>query len=180
LGANVTPEFVQKNIKAVNVYTLIQLLAFGLVFYVTQTIASIIFPVIILLLIPLRFRLLPNISLFKQAKDGLDFFEVMDLPLIFDSADAAPVEVPLVDVAAADHAEADPSPCPALGDAVVGGGQADASMNAHNVSGDVVIGIPPIMLYPNLECIVGDVPPIMLYPNLECIVGDSLSYDEEI
>lgn len=161
LGASVTPVWLNNNIKAVNVYTLIQLLAFGLVFYITQTVASIIFPVLILLLIPLRFRLLPRISLFNQKKEGEpDFFEVMDLPLIFDSADAsaaaaaAPAEIPLVHIASADDAAANASPSAALGDTVGGGSRAgDASMNAHTASGDVIVSVPPIMLYPNLECI---------------------------
>ena len=43
--------FIQSHRREMIVYTLIQLAAFGVVFYVTQTVASIAFPVFILLLV---------------------------------------------------------------------------------------------------------------------------------
>ena len=43
-------DFIQGHRREMIVYTLIQLAAFGVVFYVTQTVASIAFPVFILLL----------------------------------------------------------------------------------------------------------------------------------
>ena len=64
--------------KRVHLYTLIQLIAFGIVFFVTRTVASIIFPVLILLLIPLRFRVL------KRVFDAT-FIDVIDQPLILPS-----------------------------------------------------------------------------------------------
>lgn len=78
--------FIQNHQKQINAYTFIQLVAFGIVFYVTQTAASIAFPLFILLLVPLRFRILPK---FKNFFDG-DFMDVIDLPLIMDALAAAP------------------------------------------------------------------------------------------
>ena len=70
--------FLQNHTKQINVYTLIQLVAFGIVFYVTQTSASIAFPVFILLLIPLRFSLLPRLKPFFDQ----EFINTIDQPLI--------------------------------------------------------------------------------------------------
>ena len=44
-------DFIEDHRREMIVYTLIQLAAFGVVFYVTQTVASIAFPVFILLLV---------------------------------------------------------------------------------------------------------------------------------
>jgi hypothetical protein len=73
-------DFLKTHRTSMNVYTVIQLLAFGIVFYVTQTVAAIAFPVFILLLVPLRFNVLPR---FKNYF-GKEFIDVMDQPLIAD------------------------------------------------------------------------------------------------
>lgn len=75
-------DFLKIHRSSVNIYTLIQMMAFGIVFYVTQTVASIAFPAFILLLVPLRFNVLPR---FKKyfAKE---FIDIIDQPLIEDSA----------------------------------------------------------------------------------------------
>jgi boron transporter len=141
LGESITEDFLDRNIKAVHVYTLIQLVAFGIVFYVTQTVASIIFPVIILLLIPLRFRVLPRMALFSRvvetSKSPNDFFDVMDKPLIYSAAE--PV------VVSADAAANSVSPPPeAVGAVTVGECESGQhSMHEQNISGAVVVGIPP-------------------------------------
>ena len=80
--------FLQNHTKQINVYTLIQLVAFGIVFYVTQTSASIAFPVFILLLIPLRFSLLPRLKPFFDQ----EFINTIDQPLIL-AADEVEREV---------------------------------------------------------------------------------------
>lgn len=129
LGESITPEFLDKNIKAVHVYTLIQLVAFGVVFYVTQTVASIVFPVIILLLIPLRFRVLPRMPLFSRLSN---FFDVMDKPLIYSAAE--PIVV---------SADAAASIVPTSPEAVAVGESGQYPMQEQNISSAVVIGIPP-------------------------------------
>jgi hypothetical protein len=139
LGDSITEDFLEHNIKAVHVYTLIQLAAFGVVFFVTQTVASIIFPVIILLLIPLRFRLLPRIPLFNRAGQNRgdednatplpSFFDVMDKPLIFSAVESASVV----------SANAVLTP-PATSHAVESG---QYSMHEQNAGGAVVVGITP-------------------------------------
>jgi hypothetical protein len=79
LGAALQKEsFLANNRAQINVYTLIQLVAFGIVLFVTQTIASIAFPVLILLLVPLRFRVLPRFAPFFTP----EFFDTIDQPLI--------------------------------------------------------------------------------------------------
>lgn len=141
LGESITEDFLDRNIKAVHVYTLIQLVAFGIVFYVTQTVASIIFPVIILLLIPLRFRVLPRMSLFSRVGESSnspnDFFDVMDKPLIYSAAEPA--------VVSADAApNSVPPPPEAVGAVAVGECElGQHSMQEQNISGAVVVGIPP-------------------------------------
>ena len=150
LGESITEEFLDENIKAVHVYTLIQLVAFGIVFYITQTVASIIFPVIILLLIPLRFRVLPRMSLFSwvggqksnnqhdAAPQGPTFFDVMDKPLIY--LDAEPAVAVSAD-AAANSIQLPPEAVDSVDVGESGGGQ--YSMREQNTSGAVVVGIPP-------------------------------------
>lgn len=73
-------DFLKNHQKQINVYTLVQLVAFGIVFYVTQTAASIAFPIFILLLIPLRFTILPK---FKDVFDA-NFMDIIDYPLVYD------------------------------------------------------------------------------------------------
>jgi hypothetical protein len=131
LGESVTEDFLNENIKAVHVYTLIQLVAFGIVFYVTQTVASIIFPVIILLLIPLRFRVLPRMSLFSRVWETRTFFDIMDKPLIYSAVS---------DDAAANSVSPPPE---AVGTVAVGECESGQhSMHEQNISGAVVVGIP--------------------------------------
>ena len=55
----------------------------NIVFYVTQTSASIAFPVFILLLIPLRFNLLPRLDPFFSQ----EFIDTIDQPLILAADD---------------------------------------------------------------------------------------------
>lgn len=75
LDSRLDIKFLSTYRKRINVYTLIQLVAFGIVFYVTQTVASIAFPLFILLLVPLRFNVLPR---YFEGK----FIETIDHPLI--------------------------------------------------------------------------------------------------
>ena len=82
LDSRLDIDFLSKYRKSINVYTLIQLVAFGIVFYVTQTVASIAFPLFILLLVPLRFNALPRYF-------DTDFINAIDQPLIESEEDKA-------------------------------------------------------------------------------------------
>lgn len=53
-------------------YTFIELLGFGATFAVTQTIAAIGFPIIILLLVPVRYFIVPHLGFHKDELDILD------------------------------------------------------------------------------------------------------------
>lgn len=53
-------------------FTLVQLLAFGATFAITQTIAAIGFPVVIVLLVPVRFFVVPRMPFTREELDVLD------------------------------------------------------------------------------------------------------------